>query len=231
VNAPPGSDPKHRALIALLVTAPAPSIGALVAFHLAPGAVGNAVYLLGKGVLYGMPLIWLCFVVREPFGLSPLRKGGLGFGALSGAALGVFILAIYGLWARDALDPAPLLAAAARSGFDTPGRYLLMSLGLSTVNALLEEYAFRWFLYGRCRTLFGVRRGAIIGALVFTAHHVIVLRTFFDWPIVLLGSAGVFVGGLVWTWCYERYGSIWPGFLSHVLADVAIMAIGWDLMF
>lgn len=229
---PSPSDPqRRRALLALLLVAPAPSIGAAVAFHVAPGAAGNLVYLLCKGILYGLPLLWLLFVDRQPLSLSPPRKGGLAIGAILGVLIGGSILAIYALLLAGRLDPAPLTAAAARSGFDTPGRFLAVGVYLCVINALLEEYAFRWFLYTRCRTLLGVRAGALLGAAIFTAHHVVVLRTFFDWPLTLLGALGVFVGGLVWTWCYERYASIWPGYLSHALTDVAVLAIGWTLLF
>ena len=224
-------DTHRRALLALLIIVPAPSIGAYVAFHGAPGAVGNAVYTIGKAILYGMPLIWLRLVDRRPFGLSPMRRGGLGFGVLSGLAVGAVIWAAYLVLPGGTIDPAPLRAAAAESGFATPTSYLALAAGLSLVNALLEEYVFRWFIYGKCRILLPAREAAILGAAIFTAHHVIVLRTFFDWPLTLTASAGVFVGGLIWTWCYERYGSIWPGYVSHVLVDVAVLTIGWTLLF
>ena len=66
---------------------------------------------------------------------------------------------------------------------------------------------------------------------VFTAHHVIVLVAQFDWPIALLGSLGVFIGGATWSWLYLRYRSIWPGYVSHAIADAAIFIIGYRLIF
>ena len=35
----------------------------------------------------------------------------------------------------------------------------------------------------------------------------------------------------VWSVCYLRYRSIWPGWVSHVAADVAGLAIGWRVLF
>jgi membrane protease YdiL (CAAX protease family) len=62
-------------------------------------------------------------------------------------------------------------------------------------------------------------------------HHTVALRIQFGWEITILGSLGVFLSGVVWSWCYLRYRSVWPGFVSHILADAAIFLVGWRLLF
>jgi membrane protease YdiL (CAAX protease family) len=225
-------DPQRRtAWTALWIAAPAPSLGAAAAFYLAPGAAGNALYALGKAILYGLPLLWLWRVDRAPLSLSPAKRGGLGVGAGIGLLVGGGIVAAYALFFRETIDGQALRDIGERVGFATRGRYLLAAAYLILVNALLEEYAFRWFLYTRCRRVFPSGVALVVAALLFTAHHVLVLRAFFDWPFVLLGSGGVFAGGLLFTWCYKRYRSVWPGYLCHALADVGVLAVGWDLLF
>ena len=39
------------------------------------------------------------------------------------------------------------------------------------------------------------------------------------------------LGGMAWSWCYVRFGSIWPAYVSHAIVDVAVFAVGWDLLF
>jgi hypothetical protein len=68
-------------------------------------------------------------------------------------------------------------------------------------------------------------------AAIFTAHHVIAVSQYLDPLHTILASAGVFAGGLVWSWLYLRYRSIWPCWISHVLADIAVFGIGWYLLF
>jgi len=225
------SDPRRQSGIFVLLTAPAPSIGALFAFHLAPGGVGQAVYALGKVVLYGMPLLWWWMARGLDRPRPPRTTGGWGLGVVAGLLLGGAILTAWLFFLRGRIDVTALRAQAVASGFDTPARYLLVAAWLTFVNAILEEYAFRWFFYGRLRDLVGPWAGGVAAALIFTAHHVIVLRAFFPWTIVLLGSAGVFIAGLVWTWLYERCGRIGPAALSHMLTDAALLAVGWMLLF
>lgn len=222
---------RANALAALWIVAPAPSIGAAAAFLWAPGPLGKTVFAAAKLILYGTPLLWRFVVDRRPPSFSPARRGGLLVGFGLGILIGAAILGVYALWLRERIDPAPLRDLAAELGFATKGRFLLVGAWIVGINALLEEYAFRWFVYTRCRVLMRPTPAILLAAAVFTAHHVIILHAYFDGLFVLLGAAGVFTGGLIWTWCYRRYGSIWPGFLSHAIVDVAVLAVGWDLLF
>ena len=65
----------------------------------------------------------------------------------------------------------------------------------------------------------------------FTLHHIFALWAQFDWRVTALASLGVFVGGLLWSWLYLRYRSVWPCWVSHAIVDVPIFVIGWWLIF
>ena len=228
----PHPETRAQSLLGLLIAGPAPSFGILSGLHWFPGPVGNVLYLIGKSVLYLTPLIWWKLVMRgAPFPVTRPPKGAMREGILLGLGLGGLIVFLYWLIALPHVDPAQLQAAATKSGFGDKQSYLTMAVVICLVNALLEEYVFRWFLYGRARALLGPIKGAILGSLIFMAHHVFVLMAYFDWPLVLLGSFGVFVGGLLWTWLYERRGSVWPAYVSHILVDVALLGIGWSILF
>jgi membrane protease YdiL (CAAX protease family) len=65
-------------------------------------------------------------------------------------------------------------------------------------------------------------------------HHVVILGGFFPghfWEIVLPFSLAIAVGGVVWAWMYERSGSLLGPWLSHLIVDVALMAVGYRLAF
>lgn len=229
---PRPAETRAQSLAGLLLAAPAPSLGILAGLHWWPGPTGNALYMLGKGLLYLTPLIWWKLVMRgAPFPVKRPPRGTLRDGLLLGLGLGALIVVVYWIVARPLVDPSGLREAAAAGGFGDKTAYLWMAVMICGVNALLEEYAFRWFLYGRCRALLGPVPGAVLGALIFTAHHVFVLTRYVDTGLVVLGSVGVFVGGLLWTWLYERRDSVWPAYVSHIVVDIALLAIGWTILF
>lgn len=95
----------------------------------------------------------------------------------------------------------------------------------------LEEYYWRWFVFGqlRYRLPFGSAIG--IASLAFMAHHVILLATYFGWcsPWTYAFSLAVAVGGAVWAWLYERSGSLVGPWLSHLVVDAGIFLVGYDL--
>jgi len=220
----------NRALLALLLIVPAPSFGAMMMFWVAPGTVGSIAYAIGKLWLYGLPLAWLV-VNRQRLRPSAPPKAGVGAGVLSGIVMGGLVLLIYQLYAIHRIDTTQLRDLLTANGLGQPLRYVLACCYLAGINALLEEYAFRWFIFEQCRVLTRGAVAAIASALIFTAHHVLVLTAYFDWDIALLASTGVFAAGVIWSALYLRYQSIWPGYVSHVLVDCAIFIVGWRLLF
>jgi membrane protease YdiL (CAAX protease family) len=223
---------RRRAAIALLIVVPAPTIGALATFWILPGPIGLAIYALGKAVLYGTPAIWSRWVDREPWSLSPARQGGWGMGAATGVAIAAAILAGYAILSAVGFDASALRPALEANGLHDPVRFALAAAWLVVVNALLEEYAFRWFITSRWERVLGPggRGASLLSAVSFTIHHVVVLAAFFSPLAVVVGSFGVFAGGLIWSLLYRRYRSVRPVWLSHAIADVAILAIGWRLL-
>ena len=231
MSLPAGGDSRRAALGALLIVAPAPAIGAWVALWEEPGPLGLAVYGLGKLVLYGGPLAWLLLVEKRRPSWSPLRAGGLGAGGVLGLVFAAGIWALHLAGVSEGIDPAGLRSAAVASGFATPAKFVAVCAYMCVVNAALEEYAFRWFLFSRCRTLLGRGAAVLAAGLLFTAHHVIVLRAYFEWPLALGCSLAVFLAGISWSALYLRYGSVWPGYLSHLLVDAAVMSVGYQILF
>src|SRR5262249_38911570 len=115
-------------------------------------------------------------------------------------------------------------------GFGTPGRYALLAAFLVCINPLAEEYIWRWFVFRRTEIIWPAA-ATLLAAFFFTVHHVIALAAQFGPVVTVVGSTGVFIGGWMWSWCYARYRSIWPGYVSHAIVDFAIFSLGWMLLF
>jgi len=113
----------------------------------------------------------------------------------------------------------------------SPPDYLLAAAGWTLVNSLMEEYVYRWFVLRQLRAVTTDLVAVLGSALVFTAHHVVAVSVYLTPALTVMASLGVFLGGAAWSWLYLRYRSIWPPWISHVLADVAVFVIGWHLLF
>ena len=227
-------DEKKKALLALLLLVPLPTIGT-VASMMWPATqgtpLGQGLYFFSKIWILLVPLWWLFRVERAKPGLSPMKQGGLGFGLISGLVVGGSILLVFVWFGHHLIDGASVAQTAQTNGLDDPTRYIGLAVYLSLVNSLLEEFVWRWFVFRRCETLWGAKVGVFASAFLFTVHHIFALAAQSDARMTVLGSLGVFTGGLIWSWAYARYRSVWPGYVSHVLVDIAIMLIGWMLIF
>lgn len=219
----------------LLIVAIAPSIGSLSGLWIWPGAIGSTVYTICKLLLYGIPAYVAIRTISRTDLIAGIRSGStLGailLGTLSGLLIGGLILMVWFAGFRDTVETDRLLVVMMESGLDRPLRFWLFAAWLSFGNSLLEEFVFRWFVDSRLRILGVPLLLAIpISALIFTIHHVIVLAAFFDTRIVLIGSTGVFIGGVIWSVILRCSGSVIPGWISHALVDIAIVIIGASML-
>jgi hypothetical protein len=223
----------RQALLALVLLVPVPSLGTAAAMFWWPElTIGKAIFFAAKVWLVALPLVWRLMVDREPLSWSPARHGGFGVAIASGVLISLVIFLAYALAMRlGAIDASLVSERAAKTGLKSLGAFLGGAVYWITANSLMEEYVWRWFVFRKCEAIWGGKPGLVVAALAFTAHHVIALAAQFNWGITLLGSLGVFIGGATWNWLYLRYRSIWPGYVSHAIVDLAIFIIGYRLIF
>lgn len=230
----PGHGPaQRRAFMALALLLPAPSIGTAASLWLWPELpIGKGLFAFSKVWILLFPLVWLRFVDRKPVSWSPARKGGFGVAALSGTLIAGVVLAVYhAALYLGFIDAEQIAEQASKTGLNRLDLYIVGALYWITLNSLMEEYVWRWFVFRKFEALMGGGVAVIAASLGFTAHHVIALAAQFNWQITLLGSAGVFIGGLVWSRLYLHYRSVWPCYLSHAIVDVSVFWIGYNLIF
>jgi membrane protease YdiL (CAAX protease family) len=200
------------------------------------GGLQQATYLVVKCIQFAFPLLWVRVVLREPLGLPPANSRGL----LLGAAFSVGVVAsgwfLFDLLFRDtkmfSLAAAEIHDKIAQFGIDAPWKYAILGVFYSIVHSLLEEYYWRWFAFRQLRKLVPLWPAILVSSLAFAGHHVIVLSEFFSeapWLAWLFTSA-VAVGGVFWAWLYDRTGSLYSTWLSHLLIDAGVFWIGYELV-
>ncbi len=223
--------PRVRASVALLLLAPAPSVGVVAGLVLERGALGVTLWALAKVWLFGLPLAWHRWVDQGPWSWSPPRRGGLGVALLVGLAMSVAIAVAFATVGQPNIDPQLLREKVAPSGLTNPRRYAAAAAYWIFVNALLEEYVYRWFAFRQAEVLLPAPGAVVLSAAIFTVHHLLAMASYFPWWLATVGSLGVFLGGVIWSVLYLRYQSIWPAYAAHAPVDVAVFAIGGWLLF
>jgi membrane protease YdiL (CAAX protease family) len=212
-------------------------VGAFFYFGAGQGA-GTAALLYGGTKLFTVvwPLVAVAFIYRERLDIlrPDLRRwtAALPAGLASGLLLGGIIVV---LWLLSPLgDAAQAAAPRVREKVADLGLldvYVPFSIFLALLHSFIEEFYWRWFVYGGLRRLLPVATAQILAGLAFSAHHLVILGAYFPLWLALLGTAGVAAGGVFWCRLYERQGSLAGAWISHVLVDVAILAIGYHLIF
>ncbi len=196
----------------------------------------RVVYGAGKTIQFAFPLAWMFLVHRRGFrlGAAPGRglTAGIGFGAA--AVIGMLGLYRWILLPSGGLAPARGAIVAKLSGFgvESGWAYLALAAFYAILHSLLEEYYWRWFVFGRLRSMTASWVAVLLSSLAFMSHHVVILGWFFGLasPLPWILSACVFFGGAVWAWMYERSESLIPCWLGHLMADAAIFWIGYQLI-
>ena len=82
--------------------------------------------------------------------------------------------------------------------------YIPFAIFLSVFHSLLEEYYWRWFVYGRLAKFWPRPVAGLVASLAFAGHHYVVLGCYFSfWGAAVFGTL-VGVGGALWCWHYHR---------------------------
>jgi len=175
-------------------------------------------------IFFSLALVALVvYLLWEP-GQSALRRIGLDFRRFGGDTLrGLFLVVLIGapgigvyaagraLGQSIAVIPAPLDSSW----------WVVALLVLAALRAgLTEEVIFLGYLFDRLRRLGWSWTGIIVStALLRGSYHL-----YQGWPSAL----GNVVMGLVFGWCYRRWGRVMPLVVAHTLIDI-VAFVGYPL--
>jgi membrane protease YdiL (CAAX protease family) len=160
----------------------------------------------------------------------------LGLGLAFGLAVAAVMLVVFHNWLKStaffAAAEGQMREKIAGFQLGQPWKFVALGVFYSLFHSLLEEYYWRWFVFGQLRTMVPLWAAVSISSLGFMAHHVIVLASYFGLasPVTWVFSLGIAVGGAFWAWLYYRSGSLLGPWLSHLLVDAAIFAAGFEIV-
>jgi len=175
-------------------------------------------------------------VQRQGFRFAlPASRGAI-VGILFGCVIGFTMIVLYESWLKSArffmAAEAQMREKIAGLAIDEAWKFAALGVFYSIFHSLLEEYYWRWFVFGQLRRLVPWRLAMVVSSLGFAAHHVIVLSKYFGAAslVTWMFSLAIAIGGAFWAWLYHRSGSLLGPWLGHLLVDAAIFWIGYQIV-
>jgi len=219
------------AIIALLLVVPSASIGILAVLYFDTGVTGRAVYGLSKVWMIAFPVYWILRRDRSRLLPGRLSLGGAVAGTLSGLVILMLFFGVYLVAGLDWIPLGPLRNRAAAVGLMNAWTFIAGAAYWCLINSLLEEFVWRRFVYTKCRERLPITPAIFLSAGFFTLHHVLAVLAYVSPVIAVPACLGVFCGGVFWAFLYQRFGSVWPAYISHLIADIAVFVVAWNLLF
>lgn len=225
------SQQKNLALLGLILVGIAPTVSVVTGFAFKAGLLAIVVFIFTKVWIFGLPAFWHLRIDKNVFSRSPALNGGWAVSAGLGIVMAVVIVLAYVLLGDTLVSDEDLIEILDPFGLTTPWKLMLAILFWVFINSVLEEFVFRWFITSKIEQLVsGKWLPILLSAGVFTLHHTIALAFFIDPLGNFLASLGVFIGGVIFSWIYIEYRSIWVAWVAHAIADVAVFAIAWQMV-
>ena len=107
--------------------------------------------------------------------------------------------------------------------------FLFVSLYISFVNSLLEEFFFRGLGFLSLKRAFSKAFVCCFSALVFALYHVAMMIGWFSVWVFAIVLLGLFAGGIIFNLLDEKTGTIYPSWFVHMFANFAINTVGFIL--
>jgi membrane protease YdiL (CAAX protease family) len=237
------SNERRRDMLALVFAMFLPVVIAYYYFVVidtgAPQADGllPKLFAAGKFVQFTFPIFFVWWFYRDRLEPELPTMHGMGWAVGFGLLVALGMFAIYFGWLKHSVliadTPAKIFHKLEGFHCATPARFVLLGAFISVVHSMFEEYYWRWFVFGWMRKHTPVAVAIVVSSIGFTLHHIVILGVYFPgafWTMAMPFSVCVGVGGAVWAWIYQRSGSLYAPWVSHVLIDTAIMVIGYDLV-
>lgn len=194
-------------------------------------------YGIGKVLQFGFPVVWVLIWYRQKLKWSGQRDPKqIWLGVVFGFVVAATMFAIYFLLIQPSEVAAGLTEMVKEKvgglGVDSIWKYAGLGCFYALCHSFLEEYYWRWFVFDYLKKFTNIIRANILSSLGFMAHHVILLAFFFGWssPLTYLFSLCIAVGGMFWAWQYQRTGRLLAPWISHMIVDAGIFALGYFLI-
>ena len=222
---------KINSIVLLAALVPAPSLGVLFGMILFPDtALAKTFFVVTKIWMFALPLAWWRINRKRNSPFGECGGNGIRVSLIVGAAILAVIVGAYAALGETFIDKAFFVGKMREIGLDDKRLFIGAMLYWICVNSLLEEIVWRWFVTERLAELMRPAAAVALSGLCFTLHHILAMSVFFPPLTNAIASAGVLTGGVLFSFLFVRYKSVWPPYIAHVFADIAVFGIAYEMM-
>ena len=184
-------------------------------------------------ILFFLALPMLFFVKnKEAFRdfkkLFVFKKNGILKAFLLG--LGVYAVIVGGYFlTRNAIDFSNVTSSLTEGMGITAKNFIFVSLYISLMNSVLEEFFFRGFGFITLKKYTTRKVAYVFSSTLFAIYHVGMLVGMFECWALLLLLLGLIIGGCIFNYLNELNDNVYPSWFVHMFANFAINTVGFIL--
>ena len=207
-----------------------------VALRNEPDSIQKTAYGIGKVIQFGFPIVWVWLYSRPDIGHRKAQRTELIIGLSSGIVIAGAMWLLFDLVISQSLVIETLQRTVkekiAELGLNSLQMFVGTAIFYAAFHSLMEEYYWRWFVFGQLKKHTSFSTAVAISSLGFMAHHVILLAVYLGWssPLTYAFSLCIAIGGVGWACMYHRFGSLYGAWLSHAIVDAGIFLVGYQMV-
>lgn len=142
----------------------------------------------------------------------------------------VYIIILGGYMAlKDIFDFSNITTTLTEGIGVNRNNFVAVSLYISFVNSLLEEFFFRGFAFMTLKKVSTAKFAYIFSSLMFALYHVAMMISWFSIWVYLIIVAGLIAGGMFFNYINSKSKSIYMSWFVHMFANFAINTVGFIL--
>lgn len=111
----------------------------------------------------------------------------------------------------------------------TKNNFIFVALYIAVCNSFLEEFIFRGFGFIGLSEKIGVKSACIFSAICFALYHITMMIGWYSFWLTALIIFALFVGGVILNILDRKCKTLYPAWIVHIFANLAINTIGMIL--
>lgn len=108
----------------------------------------------------------------------------------------------------------------------TKANFIFVAIYISLINALVEEFFFRGIAFISLKNESQRHIAYSFSSIAFSLYHVGIMYNWFEVSFFLLLMFALICAGLLFNWLNDHFNSLYPSWLVHACANLAINTIG-----